>query len=103
MTRNNLDEHLTWLLRNAGVSRPVISPQQVNYTGTANQIRVNDLQRQGSGSAFEKGKDIPYESELEKQRVPSLVTKQKQLLTPGSVTHSGRFEQTYSQFLKNRP
>lgn len=40
---------------------------------------------------------------LQKQRVPSLVSKQKQqLLTPASVPPSGRFEQGYSQFLNNR-
>lgn len=103
MTRNNLDEHLSWLLSNAGVSRPIISTSHATFSGTDTQTPINGAQGNGQQSAVAQGNDMARELQLQKQRVPSLVSKQKQqLLTPASVTPSGRFEQGYSQFLKNR-
>lgn len=100
MTRNNLDEHLTWLLGNAGVSRPNLPALQASYTGAADRLRVDGAQRQGQSGFPGQGTEMPNGAE-QKQRAPSLIAKQRQLLTPASVTPSGRFEQTYSQFLKN--
>lgn len=103
MTRNNLDEHLSWLLNNAGVSRPNTSTSHATFTGTDTRSPINGVQGTGQRSAVSQANDMARELTLQKQRVPSLVSKQKQqLLTPASVTPSGRFEQGYSQFVKNR-
>lgn len=98
MTRNNLDEHLIWLLRNAGVSRPNLATQHASSRGTTDQTPVNGALQ---GDSFDQGTDMRPKTGLEPQRVPALVAKQRQLLTPASVPPSGRFGQSYSQFLKN--
>ena len=102
MTRNNLDEHLTWLLKNAGITRPSLAVQQTNHTGTATRTLADGAQLQGSGGFSDQGNDMRLETGLPKHnnKVPSLVAKQRQLPTPASVT-SGRFEKTYSEFLTN--
>lgn len=101
MTRNNLDEHLSWLLNNAGVSRPNTSTLHATFTGTDTRTPIDGVQGIGKRSAVAPTNDMARELKLQKQKVPSLVQKQ-QLLTPASVTPSGRFEQGYSQFVKNR-
>ena len=138
MTRNNLNEHLSWLLSTAGISlsAPANSARPSHETSSQGR-EIPKTQRKTARPAeiatpydvYRNSPTLPARKtstdgvpaqrepearhtflgssdndmarlELQKPKKPSLVAKQKQLLTPASTTTSGRFEQAYTQSLK---